>query len=291
MAEENWKRWGLTDERGAVNTIGSHEVLRAVSLVRSGRVVPLGQPLSKRTPVQLHRPPLMHFMNRDGGDYAAGAERRGGFQFAEDTLVLSTHIGTHIDALCHSWYDDTLYNGFPSTGIRSNTGAAHCGIEHCPPIVTRGLLLDIVKHRGAPLEKGACISADELAACAKASGLDIHEGDAVLIRTGWLETHGGDGKEYFSGEPGIDVEAGVWLATAGVAIIGADNFAVEAIPFPAGTVAPVHQRLIRDFGIPLVENLALVELAEAGAREFLLILAPLPIVGATGSPLCPIAVL
>jgi kynurenine formamidase len=74
-------------------------------------------------------------------------------------------------------------------------------------------------------------------------------------------------------------------------MVGADNYAVEVIPFPHGSVFPVHQRLIRDFGIPLLEGLVLAPLAEAGATEFLFIAAPLPIKGGTGSPLAPVAVL
>ncbi len=108
-----WGQWGAEDERGALNFVGSEQVRQAVGLVRSGRVISLAQPLSERTPVPGHRASMQHFMGRDGGDYAAGGKRPGGFQFAEDTVVLPLHFGTHIDALCHAWYDDKLYNGFP----------------------------------------------------------------------------------------------------------------------------------------------------------------------------------
>jgi len=87
------------------------------------------------------------------------------------------------------------------------------------------------------------------------------------------------------------VEAGRWLAEAGVAVIGSDNFAVEHIPFPKDTVFPVHQLVIRGYGIPLLEGLVLEELAGAGVHEFLFVAAPLPFVGGTGSPLVPLAIL
>jgi kynurenine formamidase len=158
-------------------------------------------------------------------------------------------------------------------------------------IVTRGVLLDVVRLRGAPLAARASIGRADLVQAAKAASVAIEPGDAVLIRTGWQEACAGLPDVSFDEEPGIDVEAALWLAEAGVAMVGADNFAIEAIPFRAGTVFPVHQRLIRDYGIPLLEGLVLQPLAEQGRGQFLFVAAPLPVVGGTGSPLAPVAVL
>jgi kynurenine formamidase len=290
MAKEAWGRWGDDDERGALNHIGPAEVARACALVKKGRVLSLAQPLSKRTLVPQHRPGVMHFMDRDGGDYAAGARRPHGFQFAEDTLLLPLHCGTHIDGLCHAWYDELLYNGFPGSSIRSMTGATHCGVDKFPPIVTRGVLLDVAGLNNGPLASGEQIGAARLAHAAKRAGVEIVKGDAVLIRTGWLESQV-EATADFNREPGLDVEGALWLAEAGVALIGADNFAIEAMPFPKDTIFPVHQRLIRDCGIPLLEGLVLAPLAETAASAFLFFAAPLPVVGGTGSPLTPVAVL
>lgn len=291
MSKEAWGRWGAEDERGALNFIGPEQVRRAAVLVQTGQVIGLAQPLSPKTPVPKHRAGVQHFMGRDGGDYAAGARRPGGFQFAEDTVVLPLHIGTHIDALCHAWCEDCLYNGFPGQGTRSTTGALRCGIDKMGPIVTRGVLLDIVRLRGALLAPRASIGRADLEQAAAAASVEIEPGDAVLIRTGWLESQTNTSDISFDEEPGIDVEAGLWLAERGVAMVGADNFAIEAIPFPAGTVFPVHQRLIRDYGIPLLEGLELKPLAAHGRDQFLFVAAPLPVVGGTGSPLAPVAVL
>jgi kynurenine formamidase len=112
----------------------------------------------------------------------------------------------------------------------------------------------------------------------------------VLLRTGWQESLEGRAPD-FHAEPGIDLDAALILAEAGVAMVGADNYAVEVLPFAAGTVFPVHQRLIRDYGIPLLEGLVLKDLAEAGATTFLFMAAPLPVKGGTGSPITPVAVL
>ncbi|MGE0225027.1 MAG: cyclase family protein [Acetobacteraceae bacterium] len=289
MTQEAWNRWGAEDERGALNHIGPGQVQAAAGLVRSGQVLSLAQPLSPRTPVPQHRAGVQHFMGRDGGDYAAGARRPGGFQFAEDTVILPLHIGTHIDALCHAWYDDALYNGFPGAGTRSTTGATRCGIDRMGPIVGRGVLLDVAAVRGGPLANGEAIGRDDLQRAAERAGAEPGQGDIVLIRTGWAESQGKTVS--FDAEPGLDVDAGLWLADRGIAVLGADNFAVEVIPFPQGTVFPLHQRLIRDYGIPLVEGLVLAELAASGRGAFLFAASPLPVVGGTGSPISPIVVL
>jgi kynurenine formamidase len=289
MAEEAWGKWGKEDERGALNYIGADEVRRAAKLVKSGRVISLAQPLSPDTPVPNHRGPMQHFMQRDGGDYAAGGKRPGGFQFAEDTVVMALQFGTHIDALCHAWHDDKLYNGFSSHGTRSTTRAARCGVEKMGPIVARGVLLNVLDDAG-PLAKGTPVTRATLEQAATRSGISVERGDVVLIRTGWIETMLADPR-YYDGEPGIDVEAGRWLAEKGVAVIGSDNFAIEHIPFPKDTVFPVHQLVIRGYGIALLEGLVLAPLAAMEATEFLFVAGPLPFVGGTGSPLMPIAIL
>ena len=286
-----WGRWGTEDEAGSLNHIGAAQVLRAAGLVRTGVVIRLAQPLSHKTPVPRHRSGLQHFMGRDGGDYAAGAKRPGGFQFAEDTVVMPLHIGTHIDALCHAWCDEKMFNGYRETTMRSTSGATRLGVEKMPPAVTRGLLIDVVLLRGRPLHAGEVVTRADIEACLAQAQLRIEPGDAVLLHTGWLKAQLGNPDIDFNSEPGIDHEAGLWLAQQDVALIGADNFAVEVLPFAAGTVFPVHQCVIRDFGIPLLEGLMLAPLVATGRCEFLFVAAAWPIVGATGSPLTPLAVL
>ena len=163
MSKENWNRWGTDDERGALNHIDADVVRRAATLVTTGQVVSLAQPLSARTPFPPHRSGMQHFMGRSGADYAAGARRPGGFQFAEDTLLMPAHIGTHIDGLCHAWYDDQLYNGFPGAGTRGTTGASRCGIDKMGPIAARGVLLDVAAVRGGIVPDGSAIGVDDLA--------------------------------------------------------------------------------------------------------------------------------
>lgn len=291
MSKEAWGKWGPEDEKGSLNHIGPEQVRHASSLVQTGEVLRLTQLLSAKTPVPGHRCGLQHFMNRDGGDYAAGARVVGGFQFAEDTVVMPLHIGTHIDALCHAWYDDELYNGYLGNAIRSVRGAEKLGIEKMPPIVTRGILLDIVRLKGRVLTPGEVVTQQDLQDAAAQAGVTPGKGDAVLIRTGWLESQKGQTDVDFNTEPGIDRDAGLWLAQKDVAMVGADNFAVEVLPFAQGTIFPVHQCLIRDYGIPLLEGLMLDPLVASGRHVFMFVASALPIVGATGSPLSPVAIL
>jgi kynurenine formamidase len=280
---------GTADERGTLARIGPEQVIRATGLVRTGQIVELGLPLGPDTPVASHRPGLARFMTRDGGDYAAGAKRPGGFQFAEDTIQLPTHIGTHIDALAHAWHDDHLYGGHPQETIRSTTGAQRCGAEKLGPIISRGVLLDVARDR--EWHKGDAIGADQLEAARAVAGVTIEAGDVVLIRTGWLGRTGHSAAAYFDGEPGLDITAARWLADTELATIAVDNFAVEPIPFPEGEVFPIHQFLLRDRGIAPIEGIVLDELATLADGPFLFAGLPLPLVGSTATPLHPVAIL
>lgn len=287
----NWHRWGPEDERGALNWIRPDQIVRAAQLVSGGRVYPMAIPIGRETPVPAERPRPLHFMDRDGGDYAAGGRRPGGFQFSEDTLLLASHTGTHVDALAHCWTEDQLYNGFPGNSIRSTTGARHCGIDKMGPIATRGVLLDIAGFLGvAHLAAGYEVAPELMASCAEAEGIAIGQGDAVLIRTGWQNTAPTQGPDYFRGEPGLGISGAEWLAERRVAAVGADNYALEVLPSPGGSVFPVHLRLLRDYGTPIIEGLVLDALADEHIKEFLFVAAPLPIAGGVGSPLMPIAI-
>lgn len=288
--DTNWGRWGDTDEAGAGNLIGTAQVLAGMGLVRQGRVVKLGMDLGPATAVPPHRKRPERFMTRDGGDYAAGARRPGGFQFAEEVWSFAAHSGTHIDALAHAWAGDQLYNGHPGAGTRSTTGAQRCGADKLLPMITRGLLIDLAGD-GHALGSTEPVSAERLQAACSAIGFAPRAGDVVLIRTGWFAEAGGEPPRYFASEPGIDTSAATWLADADVAAVGADNYAVEVQPSEAGTMFPVHQILIRDHGVPLLEGVMLDELAVEGTTEFCFIASPLPLVGGTASPVCPLAVL
>ena len=290
--DNHWGRWGKEDERGAANFITPDGVRAAARLARRGRVYSLSLPVQATdVPVLPRRAPAQHFMTLDGGDYAAGLKRKGGWQTSDDYLALPVHGTTHIDALSHVWYDDQLYNGFPGNSVRSS-GAQHCGIEKLRHLVGRGVLLDLCAHQGVEsLAGGQVITPRDLESCAEAQGVTLSEGDIVLFRTGWRQTFTRDGNAaFFKQEPGIGKEAAEWIGRRCFAGIGSDNFGIEVIPVEGDTPGPVHRRLIRDFGVYLLELLDLDELARDRVYEFLFVAAPLMITGGVGSPLNPLAI-
>ncbi|WP_326837309.1 cyclase family protein [Amycolatopsis rhabdoformis] len=288
----NWGRWGSDDEAGALNLVTPDVTLKAARLVRTGRTLGLAQPLGPSTASPRHRPGPMRFMNRDAGDYALGARSPGGFRFAEDTVQFPTHSGTHADTLAHAWTGEEIYNGHPQSSTRTTRGAQRCGAEKLVPVVTRGVLVDLVAATGGPLAASAPVGVDELRRGIAEAGVTPETGDAVLIRTGWLETQG-NGGDYFADEPGITAEAARWLADHDVALVGADNYAVEQQSATSGF--PAHLLLLHQHGVPLLENLELAELGDALAAEarstFLFVFAPIPLVGSTATPVTPVVVL
>ena len=170
-------------------------------------------------------------------------------------------------------------------------GLERLGIEHAPPMITRGVLLDVAGCDGGQhLDPGRVVTPDDLARAEESAGVVLEPGDVVLIRTGWGRYFNRDNTRYLQGEPGIDLPAARWLIERGAAAIGCDNMAVEVLPNPNhGIAMPVHQYALAEAGVYLIENLALDELAHDRRGSFCFILLAIKFRGATGSPVRPIA--
>lgn len=279
----NWGRWGSDDQKGTLNLIGSADVVAAAGLVRSGEVHSLSMPLDADGPLWPSRHKTWQTTSHiDLGDGAG---------FADDIVTLHSHAGTHIDSLCHLWYDNQLYNGFDAAEHVTSAGATRNGIHNVPAIVGRGVLLDIAGWKGVThLALGESISASDLDQCAASQGVTVRPGDIVLVNTGWMSVFARDRALFDRGEPGLDMTTIPWLHQHDVVAIGADNHGVEvmdAIP-PKGL--PFHFAAIRDLGLYLLENLNLQPLADAGHHEFLFVAAPLKLTSAVGSPINPLAI-
>lgn len=315
----NWGRWGDDDELGTLNLITADKVAQAAATVRKGKVISLGGDFGSSGPQGAFgfRQNPVHVMTVDGGDantlcqYAPGwlrnsvAKELSGFfvdnpfRFNDDMIVMPLQAATQWDALSHVYYEDKLYNGFPADSVTS-FGAFHLGIEKVDVkgITSRGVLLDVVAHRGADVfcEPGNPITPAELDDIAKAQGVSVQPGDIVVVHTGWwtrfLST--GDGAEAGSG---LDWTCASWLHDHDVAAVAADNLMVED-PDPAngvdGTFLPMHMLCLRDMGLMLGEYWDLgglaADCAADGVYEFQLIAPPLKVVGAVGSPVSPIAI-
>jgi kynurenine formamidase len=300
----NWGRWGTDDQRGTLNLLDGEVVRAAAGNVAQGRIISLSLPIRGSTsshaacnvPHLPGRPLPQHFMSIDGADYLAGAKPPGGLSIADDALVISPHgTSTHMDALCHMWSGEHLYNGHPSSRIRSY-GAGRCGIEHVEGIATRGVLLDAAAYRGVDVLDGReRIGAAELEAMEHAAGVTIGKGDAVLLRTGWPTLFPAQRERYWSGEPGLSTDGALWLAERDVCAIASDNSAISGLNAQGGADETIdddiHMICLWRHGIYLMEMLWLEELAKAGRSSFLFVVAPLKIVGGTGSAINPLAIL
>ncbi|OBK97214.1 cyclase [Mycobacterium asiaticum] len=313
----NWGRWGNDDELGTLNFITPEKVRQAAGLVRHGKVFPLGVDFGSSGPQGAfgfrHNP--VHVMTVDGGDansllqYGPGWEKNptaaqlsgyladNPFRFNDDMIIMPLQAATQWDALSHVYYEDRLYNGFPADSVTS-LGAFHCGIDKVDVkgIASRGVLLDLVRHRGAEvfLEHGNPITPEELDDVVRAQGVTIESGDIVLVRTGWWTRFllTGDKVEPYSG---LDWRCAQWLHDHDVAAVASDNLQVEdPVSDVEGLFLPFHLLCLRDMGLMLGEYWDLTALAADcaadGVYEFQLIAPPLRFTGAVGSPVNPIAI-
>lgn len=255
----------------------------------ASRVYDLAQPFQNGMPQSPNHPRFHLALARRHGD----GVREGGGSAAGEILVLGGHVGTHVDALCHVSQDGLLHGGVNADDAQRGGRFSELGIDTVAPFVARGILLDIARLLGVDiLPGGTAITAGQLEAAAERAGVRPRHGDVVLVRTGWARNW--DDADAFvgaaSGVPGPGEEAAAWLATYGIRATGTDTIAYETLAPGAGHARlPVHRLLLVEHGIHIIETLQLEELARDGVGEFLFVAAPLKIVGGTGSPLRPLA--
>ena len=252
-------------------------------------VYDLAQPLEAATPVSPNHPPFRSALLRRHGDVT----RPDGGSGANELLSLGTHTGTHVDALCHVAKDGRLHGGIDALEASRGGRFSVLGVDTVQPFLCRGILLDIARVRGVrALDGGDPVTAADLDAACHEQGVEVRPGDAVLIRTGW-SLHWSDQPTFVgqaTGAPGPDASAATWLANRKVAVTGGETIAYERIPIGRGhQELPVHLILLVEHGIHIIEVMRLDDLARDGVYEFAFIAAPLRIVGATGSPIRPLA--
>jgi kynurenine formamidase len=254
------------------------------------RVYDLGQPLEGTTPVSPNHPPFRMALVRRHGD----SIKEDGSSGANEMLVMGGHTGTHIDALSHVSVGGKLHGGVDAQGASVGGRFRVLGVEAIVPMVCRGVLLDVPACLGAAmLDAAHPITADELERTCEFQGTEVRAGDAVLVRTGWPSARYQDAQAYVgwvTGVPGPDASAARWLASRGIRVTGADTIAYEWLAPGAGhSRMPAHSILLVEHGINIIEVLNLEELARDAVYEFGFVAAPLKMVGATASPIRPLA--
>ena len=258
--------------------------MKLLDCLAHSKVYDLGQPYFVGMPHSPTHPPFLFGLVTQHGDVVGPA----GNSSASDAIALGSHVGTHIDALCHFSCGGKLHGGISIEGRQSYGGGLETySVDTVTPILRRGVLLDIAGLQGGILPADFEITPEHLDAAAGAQKVTIQRGDVVLLRTGWA-AYWRDAAKYIAEVhcPGPGLAGAQWLSTRGVFAAGSDTVAFEKQPASA---MPVHVHLLVDSGIHIIECLNLEELAAARAWEFAFIAAPMKIEGATGAPMRPLA--
>ena len=253
------------------------------------RVYDLARPMEIGMPQSPNHPQFRLALQRRHGD----AIRADGGSAASELIITGGHVGTHIDALSHVSHEGRLHGGLDAAEAQRGGRFSDLGVETIAPMVCRGWLLDVPNTLGVrACEPGYEITPDDLARTAAQHRVDPQPGDVVLVRSGWAQRW--DDREAYvghdSGVPGPGEAGARWLAALQPCAVGADSIAFERLAPGAGhALLPAHRVLLVEAGVHIIETMNLEELAHARVYEFTFILAPLPLVGATGSPVRPLA--
>ncbi|MQA88308.1 MAG: cyclase family protein [Streptosporangiales bacterium] len=250
----------------------------------------LGRPLQTGIPSSPNHPGFRMTLLRRHGDMV----RTDGSSAANELIITGGHVGTHMDALAHVSHEGLLHGGVPIEDAMDGGRFTTHGADALPATLTRGVLLDVARANGTDcLPAGHGITPAELDLAAAQAGVEVGSGDVVLIRSGWGRLWS-DAEAYVgldTGVPGPTEAAANWLIDRRVRATGSDTIAYEQITRDLGHgLLPVHRRLLVDEGIPIIEILDLEGIGAAEVHEFCLVLAPLNVVGGTGAPVRPLAV-
>ncbi|MCB1685500.1 MAG: cyclase family protein [Pseudomonadales bacterium] len=283
-------RYGADDTLGAINNLSPGAVVDAVRLVRTGKTYALGVVTGPDSPAY---PPRRYSMTvlqpPDGTGTMLGSNRA---TYNDDLLFTWMGIGSQLDGLGHLGTEHRYYNGLRAQDFVTTTGLTRLNVDALPPIVSRGVLLDMARHLGqSPVAAGTAFNRAAIDAAASAQGISLRKGDVVLFHTGWLNLVGVDNAAFMNGEPGLGVEGARYLAGLGVVAVGSDTWAVEAIPHEDPAQAfPVHVELLARHGVYILENMDTRALAADAAYEFLFVLGAPRFAGAVQAVINPVAI-
>ncbi len=252
----NWGRWGEDDEKGSLNLITAKKRVEAARLVKKGVSVSLAHPLEKKLgPRNYH--PLHHEMNILSLSPTSVV--------STDRIAISYHgiVHSHLDALCHIFHDEKMYNGFPQAEVTAEGCFKNAVTQAKNGILTRGVLIDFADlYEVQTLQAGYALKADDFERWALKTGTQIKPGDALFIRTGrWRD------KTEQLAFAGLDVSAVKWLKGKDIAIIGSDT-SLEVWPSRVeGEFIPIHKLIMVSMGMMMFDNLDLSALSEEAKKQ------------------------
>ena len=291
--------WGPADEIGRLNLMTDESRHAVLSRVAGGTVYDLsveyfiGMPSWQAAGDPHYRIWMTHTPRGTQVDdpLGVGARMNEHVSYTGAAVSMYTHTGTHIDALVHFGLDGKVYNGFLAREHLGDRGWRVAGAENIPPIVARGVLIDVARaKRVEMLPDNYRISRQDLVDALARQSVTLRAGDVVLIRTGRMRVFE-DAAAYMTNPPGLGMEAARFLVEeAGAMIVGADNLSFEAFPSEIDTdYVPVHTYLLAEHGVPIIELVDLEGLARDRVYEFAFVGGSLKLRGADAAPMRPIA--
>ena len=290
-AAQDWtkSKWGPADEIGAANYLTPELVVKAAGLVKTGKSYSLGIETNSKTPAYPPRTFKVTIVQPgQAGIPGLGPSKT---TYNDDIIDGWVGVGSQIDGLGHIGVEHVYYNGNKLADFADPSGLKKLGAEKIPPIVARGVLLDMAAHYGTDIVKeGTAFNTKEIEEVAKKQGVEIRQGDVVLFHTGWVSLIGKDDKRYGAGEPGLGVDGAKYLVGKGVVAVGADTWGLEVLPFETKNIFEVHQILLAMNGTYILENMNTGPLAADKAYEFLFVLGVPRITGAVQGIINPIAI-
>ena len=292
--------WGADDEIGRLNLMTESSRDSILRRIAGGKVYDLsveyfiGMPSWQAAGDPHYRIWMTHTPHGTVIDdpLNTGGEMNRRVSYTGAAVSMYTHMGTHIDGLAHFGLNGEIWNGFSAQEHLGDRGWRVAGVENMPPIVARGVMLDVAAAKGvAMLPDGYRITRTDLEASLLRQRVDLRQGDVVLIRTGRMRVFD-DTSAYMGNPPGLGLAAARFLVEeSGAMIVGADNLSLEAFPSElASDYVPLHTYLLAEQGAPIIELAWLEDLARDKVYEFAFIAAPLKLRGADAAPLRPVAI-
>lgn len=285
-------KWGADDEIGSANLVTPENTLNAAKLIKQGKSLPLGIVIDANTPAFPPRSLSLQVVqpNQQGGQRLTQFGYPGTYN--DDLLQTWVGIGPQIDGLGHLGENGMYYNCNDEKDFAAITGLKKLGVHNIPPLVGRGVVLDMAGHFGKDvLDAGEHFGEAEIKAQAAAQGVSLGKGDIVLFHTGWTEGKlESDPTAWVSGEPGLNVGGSRYLAGLDVMAVGADTWGVEPVPPAPGDGAFYgHVVLLQQHGIYILETMNTGPLVRDGVSEFMFVLGQARIRGTVQMIINPVA--